>query len=118
MMKLPMTAMAAMGPSSRNLMASPSKVPRNPAASVENGEVGLHLKVPFIERVAKTVSLKEQVVDFDPQPVITKDNVTMQGDDGPNQVSQPGGSGQCECFHLTTSLNGARTAGPSPPEPW
>ena len=42
--------------------------------------VGLHLKVPFIERVAKTVSLKEQVVDFDPQPVITKDNVTMQID--------------------------------------
>ena len=43
-------------------------------------EVGLHLKVPFIERVAKTVSLKEQVVDFAPQPVITKDNVTMQID--------------------------------------
>ena len=42
--------------------------------------VGLHFKVPFIERVAKTVSLKEQVVDFDPQPVITKDNVTMQID--------------------------------------
>ncbi len=42
--------------------------------------VGLHLKIPFIERVVKTVSLKEQVVDFDPQPVITKDNVTMQID--------------------------------------
>jgi len=42
--------------------------------------VGLHLKIPFIERVAKTVSLKEQVVDFAPQPVITKDNVTMQID--------------------------------------
>ena len=42
--------------------------------------VGLHLKVPFIERVAKKVSLKEQVADFDPQPVITKDNVTMQID--------------------------------------
>ena len=42
--------------------------------------VGLHFKIPFIERVAKTVSLKEQVVDFDPQPVITKDNVTMQID--------------------------------------
>ena len=39
--------------------------------------VGLHLKVPFIERVVKKVSLKEQVADFDPQPVITKDNVTM-----------------------------------------
>ena len=42
--------------------------------------VGLHFKVPFIERVAKVVSLKEQVVDFAPQPVITKDNVTMQID--------------------------------------
>ncbi len=42
--------------------------------------VGLHLKVPFIERVAKIVSLKEQVADFPPQPVITKDNVTMQID--------------------------------------
>ena len=42
--------------------------------------VGLHLKIPFIERIAKTVSLKEQVVDFAPQPVITKDNVTMQID--------------------------------------
>ncbi|OUO40709.1 peptidase [Flavonifractor sp. An306] len=42
--------------------------------------VGVHFKVPFIERVAKAVSLKEQVVDFAPQPVITKDNVTMQID--------------------------------------
>ncbi len=42
--------------------------------------VGLHLKIPFIDRVAKRVSLKEQVVDFAPQPVITKDNVTMQID--------------------------------------
>ena len=42
--------------------------------------VGLHMKVPFIERVVKKVSLKEQVADFDPQPVITKDNVTMQID--------------------------------------
>ena len=42
--------------------------------------VGLHLKVPFIERIAKKVSLKEQVADFPPQPVITKDNVTMQID--------------------------------------
>ncbi len=42
--------------------------------------VGIHFKIPFIERVAKTVSLKEQVVDFPPQPVITKDNVTMQID--------------------------------------
>ena len=41
---------------------------------------GLHFKIPFLERVVKTVSLKEQVVDFDPQPVITKDNVTMQID--------------------------------------
>ena len=42
--------------------------------------VGLHVKIPFIERVAKVVSLKEQVADFPPQPVITKDNVTMQID--------------------------------------
>ena len=42
--------------------------------------VGIHLKIPFIERVAKIVSLKEQVADFPPQPVITKDNVTMQID--------------------------------------
>ena len=42
--------------------------------------VGLHLKLPFIERVVKKVSLKEQVADFAPQPVITKDNVTMQID--------------------------------------
>lgn len=42
--------------------------------------VGIHFKIPFIERVAKIVSLKEQVVDFPPQPVITKDNVTMQID--------------------------------------
>ncbi len=42
--------------------------------------VGLHLKLPFVERVVKKVSLKEQVSDFDPQPVITKDNVTMQID--------------------------------------
>lgn len=42
--------------------------------------VGLHFKVPFIDRVAKRVTLKEQVVDFPPQPVITKDNVTMQID--------------------------------------
>ncbi len=42
--------------------------------------VGLHLKVPFIDRIAKRVTLKEQVVDFEPQPVITKDNVTMQID--------------------------------------
>ena len=41
---------------------------------------GIHIKVPFIERVAKVISLKEQVADFPPQPVITKDNVTMQID--------------------------------------
>ena len=42
--------------------------------------VGLHFKVPFIDRVARRVSLKEQVLDYPPQPVITKDNVTMQID--------------------------------------
>lgn len=41
---------------------------------------GLHVKIPFIDRISKKVSLKEQVVDFPPQPVITKDNVTMQID--------------------------------------
>lgn len=43
-------------------------------------EAGLHVKVPFIDRVVKKVSLKEQVADFEPQPVITKDNVTMMVD--------------------------------------
>ena len=42
--------------------------------------VGLHMKIPFIDRVARKVSLKEQVLDYPPQPVITKDNVTMQID--------------------------------------
>ena len=42
--------------------------------------VGLHFKVPFIDRIARQVSLKEQVLDYPPQPVITKDNVTMQID--------------------------------------
>ena len=46
----------------------------------ETWSVGLHIKVPFIDRVARRVNLKEQVVDFPPQPVITKDNVTMQID--------------------------------------
>ena len=43
-------------------------------------QTGLHLKIPFIDKINKNVSLKEQVVDFPPQPVITKDNVTMQID--------------------------------------
>ena len=42
--------------------------------------VGIHFKIPFIEKIAKKVTLKEQVVDFPPQPVITKDNVSMQID--------------------------------------
>ncbi|MDR0551936.1 MAG: peptidase, partial [Spirochaetaceae bacterium] len=41
---------------------------------------GLHVKIPFIDRIAKRVSLKERVADFAPQPVITKDNVTMMID--------------------------------------
>ena len=45
-------------------------------------DTGLHIKVPFIDRISKKVSLKEQVVDFPPQPVITRDNVTMQIDTG------------------------------------
>ena len=43
-------------------------------------DVGIHFKMPFVEKVAKKVSLKEQVLDYPPQPVITKDNVTMQID--------------------------------------
>ena len=49
-------------------------------AYVKTWHTGLHIKIPFIEKVAKVVTLKEQVVDFAPQPVITKDNVTMQID--------------------------------------
>ena len=62
-------------------------VPQAKAAVVERlgaylttWPVGIHLKAPFIDRVARKVTLKEQVVDFPPQPVITKDNVTMQID--------------------------------------
>lgn len=46
----------------------------------ETWNTGIHFKMPFIDRVAKRVNLKEQVVDFPPQPVITKDNVTMRID--------------------------------------
>ena len=46
----------------------------------ETWSVGLHIKIPFFDKVARKVNLKEQVVDFPPQPVITKDNVTMQID--------------------------------------
>lgn len=49
-------------------------------AYYETWQTGLHFRIPIVERVAKIVSLKEQVVDFDPQPVITMDNVTMQID--------------------------------------
>ena len=42
--------------------------------------VGLHVKIPLIDRIAKKVSLKEHVIDFPPQPVITRDNVTMEID--------------------------------------
>ena len=49
-------------------------------AYVGTWSVGLHFKMPFIERIARRVNLKEQVIDFKPQPVITKDNVTMQID--------------------------------------
>ena len=62
-------------------------VPQGQAYVIENlgrfkcvWDAGLHLKVPFFERVAKKVSLKEQVLDFPPQPVITKDNVTVNLD--------------------------------------
>ncbi|MBR6472760.1 MAG: SPFH/Band 7/PHB domain protein [Firmicutes bacterium] len=46
----------------------------------ETWQVGLHFKIPLIDRVARRVSLKEKVIDFEPQPVITKDNVTMEID--------------------------------------
>ncbi|MBE6828565.1 MAG: SPFH/Band 7/PHB domain protein [Ruminococcaceae bacterium] len=49
-------------------------------AYLDTWQTGFHIKIPFFERIAKIVSLKEQVVDFAPQPVITKDNVTMQID--------------------------------------
>ena len=49
-------------------------------AYMDTWKVGLRLKIPFVDRIAKKVSLKEQVIDFPPQPVITKDNVTMQID--------------------------------------
>lgn len=69
------------------IIANVRIIPQAHAAVVERlgafqavWSVGLHVKIPFIERIAKTVSLKEKVVDFKPQPVITKDNVTMQID--------------------------------------
>ena len=49
-------------------------------AYYETWDVGLHIKFPFVDRIAKIISLKEKVADFQPQPVITKDNVTMQID--------------------------------------
>ena len=62
-------------------------VPQAHAAVVEclgayrvTWNVGIHFKRPFVDRVARRINLKEQVVDFPPQPVITKDNVTMQID--------------------------------------
>jgi regulator of protease activity HflC (stomatin/prohibitin superfamily) len=59
---------------------STSVVVERLGAYKETWQTGLHVKIPFIERVAKQVSLKEQVADFPPQPVITKDNVTIQID--------------------------------------
>ena len=59
---------------------------------------GLHLKIPFIDRIAKKVSLKEQVIDFPPQPVITKDNVTMQIDTVVRNII-----GEMELDHTLTS---------------
>lgn len=64
----------------RIVSQSQSYVIERLGAYKESWGTGLHLKVPFIERVASRVSLKERVVDFDPQPVITKDNVTMMID--------------------------------------
>lgn len=62
-------------------------IPQSTAAVIERlgafhatWQVGLHVKIPFIDRIANRISLKEKVLDFDPQPVITKDNVTMMID--------------------------------------
>ena len=49
-------------------------------AYIATWQVGIHVKIPFIDRIANRVSLKERVLDFKPQPVITKDNVTMMID--------------------------------------
>ena len=69
------------------LLANIRVVPQGQAFVIENlgkfktvWDAGLHLKTPFFERIAKKVSLKEQVLDFPPQPVITKDNVTINID--------------------------------------
>ncbi len=69
------------------LLANIRVVPQGQAFVIENlgkfktvWDAGLHIKMPFFERVAKKVSLKEQVLDFPPQPVITKDNVTINID--------------------------------------
>ena len=69
------------------ILANVKIVPQSKAFVIEflgayrtTWDTGLHVKIPFIEKISKIVSLKEQVVDFPPQPVITKDNVTMQID--------------------------------------
>ena len=64
----------------RNVPQAQAMVVERLGAYLETWNVGIHFKVPFIDRVAKRVLLKEQVVDFAPQPVITKDNVTMKID--------------------------------------
>ena len=67
----------------RNLVVvrqSQAFVVENMGAFHDVWDVGIHVKVPFLQRVARKVSLKEQVADFPPQPVITKDNVTIQID--------------------------------------
>ena len=64
----------------RLVSQSEAKVIERLGAYVSTWGVGLHIKLPFVDRIAKTVSLKEKVFDFPPQPVITKDNVTMMID--------------------------------------
>ena len=60
--------------------------------------VGIHFKTPFLDKVAKKVNLKEQVVDFAPQPVITKDNVTMRIDTVVFfQITDPKQIGRASC---------------------
>ena len=77
---LVLIALAVLAANIRVVQQSRAYVIERLGAYSTTWNVGLHFKIPLIERVAKVVSLKEQVADFPPQPVITKDNVTMQID--------------------------------------
>lgn len=72
---------------------------------------GIHFKIPFIERVSRRISLMEQVEDFPPQPVITKDNVTMQIDTvvylkgRVPRLNNGSGVGECPLLFLVTNIS-------------